>query len=140
MGRKLRHLALPCYNSADTVWQGSLTQDQPLVQSNINPASETLHQLNPDGWSPTPSRAKWRAAACRPRPRREASRVSRLSPSETTHDSDHSGDHWSWHRRGIRRRNCRDQRHAHRARLSQANKQHARGAGLDGNQVARTGD
>ncbi|QYE34723.1 PAAR domain-containing protein [Polymorphobacter sp. PAMC 29334] len=42
-------IALPCYNAADAVWRGTLNSDQPLVTSTTNPASETVHQLNPDG-------------------------------------------------------------------------------------------
>ena len=42
-------LALPCYNRADAIFKGSLTEDQPLVISKINPATETVHQIAPDG-------------------------------------------------------------------------------------------
>jgi len=49
-GRGVKNdLALPCYNTADAVWRGHLTTDQPLPRSTINPASETVTHLNPDG-------------------------------------------------------------------------------------------
>lgn len=42
-------LALPCYNSANSVWRGTLGSDQPLTSSTINPATETVTMMNPDG-------------------------------------------------------------------------------------------
>ena len=45
------NLALPCYNDANTVYQGELTSDQPLVNSTIGPAQETVTYANPDGTS-----------------------------------------------------------------------------------------
>ena len=42
-------IALPCYNSADTVWTGTLNSDQPLVTSTTNPATETVTTTNADG-------------------------------------------------------------------------------------------
>ena len=50
------NLALPCYNDANTVYQGTLTSDQPLVQSTIGPAQETVTYGNPDGSSTVFSR------------------------------------------------------------------------------------
>ena len=42
-------LALPCYNQADTVYQGQLTSDQTLVKSDIGSADEQVTYTNPDG-------------------------------------------------------------------------------------------
>lgn len=42
-------LALPCYNQANTVYSGTLTQDQTMVASTINPATETVTQVAADG-------------------------------------------------------------------------------------------
>ena len=42
-------LALPCYNSADAVYQGQLTQDQTMAASTINPAEESVTYVGRDG-------------------------------------------------------------------------------------------
>lgn len=42
-------IALPCYNSADAVWKGTLNSDQLLVTSTTNPASETVSVMDADG-------------------------------------------------------------------------------------------
>ena len=42
-------IALPCYNSADTVWRGTLNSDQTLLTSTTNPATETVTMTNADG-------------------------------------------------------------------------------------------
>lgn len=42
-------LALPCYNRADAIFKGALSEDQPLVISKINPATETVQHVSPDG-------------------------------------------------------------------------------------------
>ncbi|WP_058717729.1 PAAR domain-containing protein [Sphingomonas sanguinis] len=42
-------LALPCYNRADAVYRGQLTQDQDMVASTINPARETVTHVSSDG-------------------------------------------------------------------------------------------
>lgn len=42
-------LALPCYNQADAVYQGRLTQDQTMVASTINPATESVTYVGRDG-------------------------------------------------------------------------------------------
>jgi uncharacterized Zn-binding protein involved in type VI secretion len=42
-------LALPCYNQANAVYQGTLQQDGPLVRSTINPATETVTYMDPSG-------------------------------------------------------------------------------------------
>ena len=41
-------LALPCYNAADTVYQGQLTSDQTLVRSTVGQAQETVTYNNLD--------------------------------------------------------------------------------------------
>lgn len=42
-------LALPCYNRADAVYQGRLTQDQRMIASTINPATESVTYIGRDG-------------------------------------------------------------------------------------------
>ncbi|MCD2472823.1 hypothetical protein LQ948_16570 [Jiella sp. MQZ9-1] len=42
-------LALPCFNRADAIYRGQLTQDRPLVVSTINPATETVTYLDRNG-------------------------------------------------------------------------------------------
>jgi uncharacterized Zn-binding protein involved in type VI secretion len=42
-------LALPCYNRADAVYRGQLTQDQTMVASTINPATESVTYIGRDG-------------------------------------------------------------------------------------------
>ena len=42
-------LALPCYNAADTVWQGTLNADQPLVNSQIGSVTESVTNTDASG-------------------------------------------------------------------------------------------
>ncbi|HEX8412824.1 MAG TPA: PAAR domain-containing protein [Sphingomicrobium sp.] len=42
-------LALPCYNRADAVYSGQLAQDQTMVASTINPATESVTYVGRDG-------------------------------------------------------------------------------------------
>ncbi|RYY13388.1 MAG: hypothetical protein EON55_10440 [Alphaproteobacteria bacterium] len=42
-------LALPCYNRADAVYRGQLSQDQTMVASTINPATESVTYIGHDG-------------------------------------------------------------------------------------------
>ena len=42
-------LALPCYNRADAIYRGQLMQDQTMVGSTINPATESVTYIGRDG-------------------------------------------------------------------------------------------
>lgn len=42
-------IALPCYNTAEAVWEGSLNKDQLVVRSTVNPVTEGVTYSNPDG-------------------------------------------------------------------------------------------
>lgn len=43
------HLALPCYNQANAVYRGQLTETQSVVISTINPAAENVIYQSADG-------------------------------------------------------------------------------------------